>query len=123
MCKLYVFLFSILFFSYGCATESNYKKIVDTWLGLREVELIRNWGAPQQTYESGGSRFLVYSSGGSVYLPGSQNYTTNFIGNTAYTTGYSSPGFNIPVNCTTTFEVLGGIVTSYNFRGNNCVSK
>ena len=43
----------------GCATTQNYELVLSSWVGRDEIELIRGWGPPRQTYESAGSKFLV----------------------------------------------------------------
>lgn len=109
----------------ACATEAKYQRNLNTWLGSTELDLVRQWGAPQQAYEAGGSKFLVYSSSDSMYIPGqAPSYTTNVYGNTAYTTptgGYAAQ--SIALSCVTTFEVANGLVTNWTYNGNNCVSE
>ena len=61
----------------------------------------------------------------SLTLPGtSPSYTSTVIGNTVYThqTGGSDP-VDIPLTCSTNFTVVNGIVKSWQFQGNNCVSR
>jgi hypothetical protein len=109
----------------SCATTAGYKKVVSSWVGHSEIELIRSWGAPQQAYESGRTKFLVYSSSRNVYLPGSApTYTTTVIGNTAYTNASGgTPDQNLNFSCQTTFEVSNGEIVSWSFRGNDCKAK
>lgn len=54
----------------GCATTANYEKILSSWVGSMELDLVRKWGPPQQSYEAGGRKFLVYLSSRNVYLAG-----------------------------------------------------
>lgn len=109
----------------GCATTAKYEKALNSWLGSSELELVRQWGPPQQAYEAGGSKFLVYSNSGTVYIPGqAPSYQTNYYGNTAYTTPYGGvPAQNIAVSCETTFEVVDDVITNWTWRGNNCVAE
>ena len=116
-------VFSALFLLLaGCATEQNYKNMLNTWLGIDEIDLIRKWGPPANSYEVGSSKFIIYSSTGNMYLPGtSPTYTTNIIGNTAYTTSYGgTPAQNIQLSCETTFELQNGKVVNWSYKGNNC---
>ena len=120
---VYLLIFSVVIS--GCATTAGYKKVVNSWVGHSELELIRSWGAPQQTYESGGSKFLVYNSSRNVYLPGTApTYTTTVIGNTAYTNSSGGTSAqNLHFSCQTTFEVRNEKIISWRFRGNDCKAK
>lgn len=109
----------------GCATTAGYEKILNSWVGATELELIRQWGAPQQAYAVGGRNFLVYSSNRNLYLPGTPStYTTTFIGNTAYTNRVGgTPGQNIGLYCQTTFEIDREKIVSWRWQGNNCTAR
>jgi hypothetical protein len=68
----------------GCATTANYEKILQSWVGASELELVRKWGTPQRVYETGGTKFLTYASSRNIYIPGTApQYQTTYIGNTA----------------------------------------
>lgn len=114
----------ILFALVGCATTANYEKILNSWIGYTELELIRKWGPPQQSYEAGGIKFLVYSSSRNVHIPGATpSYTTTVIGNTVYTNQVGgTPDQNIGLNCQTTFEISGERVVSWRWQGNDCTA-
>jgi hypothetical protein len=109
----------------GCATTDGYKQVVNSWVGSPEINLIRSWGPPQQSYQSGDSKFLVYHSARNVYLPGTPpTYSTTVIGNTAYTNSYGgTPAQNLNYRCQTTFEVRNGVIASWSFKGNDCMAK
>lgn len=113
-----------LFALTSCATTANYEKILNSWVGDTELNLIRKWGPPRQTYETGGSKFLVYLSTRNVYLPGTApSYTTTVIGNTAYTNPIGgTPGQNIGLSCQTTFEISGERIVSWRWQGNDCIA-
>jgi hypothetical protein len=108
----------------ACATTANYEKILNTWVGEDELNLVRKWGPPQQSYETSGHRFLVYTNDQNVFIPGqAPTYQTNVIGNTAYTSSYGgTPATNINYTCTTTFEVADGKILTWSYRGNNCTA-
>ena len=108
----------------GCATAENYERKLASWVGASETDLIRAWGAPQQAFDSGSSRFLTFSSHRNVFLPGTApTVQTTFSGNTAYTNQYGgSPAMNIGMSCVTTFEVMNGRVVSWRYQGNDCKS-
>ena len=118
-------LIAILFALAGCATTANYEKILQSWVGETELNLIRKWGPPRQSYEAGASKFLVYSSSRNVYLPGTApSYTTTVIGNTAYTNPVGgTPGQNIGLSCQTTFEISGERIVSWRWQGNDCTAR
>lgn len=109
----------------GCATTAKYEKVLNSWIGADELSLVRKWGPPQQTYESGGRKFLTYVSGRNVYVPGTApSYTTTVIGNTVYTNPVGgSPGYSVQKQCNTTFEVENGKILSWRWQGNDCRSK
>lgn len=108
----------------ACATTAKYEAKLASWVGSNETDLVRAFGVPEKTFESGGKKFLVYYSGRNVYLPGQPaSYTTNVYGNTAYTRQTAgSAGQNIALSCETTFEVSSETVTSWSWRGNDCRS-
>ncbi|MCG2739186.1 MAG: hypothetical protein L6300_02980 [Syntrophaceae bacterium] len=109
----------------SCATTAGYEKVLKSWVGAQEIDLVRSWGPPIQSYEAGGRKFIVYSSHRNVYLPGTApSYQTTVIGNTAYTNAVGgSPAMNISKSCTTTFELDGSKVVSWTYKGNACKAK
>jgi hypothetical protein len=119
------FAFVVVFALSGCATTAGYEKVLASWVGAQEVDLVRSWGPPVQAYEAGGRKFIVYSDRRNVYLAGtSPSYRTNVVGNTAYTTAVGgSPGMNVGMSCTTTFELEGSRVVSWSYKGNDCKAK
>lgn len=118
---LVVFLLTALM---GCATTAGYEKVLNSWVGSNETEIVRKWGPPAQAYETGEAKFLVYTSNRNVFLPGSApNLTTTFIGNTAYTSSTGGrPAMNLNYSCQTTFELRGGEIVSWSWRGNDCTA-
>lgn len=108
----------------GCATTAKYESVLGSWIGSSELDLVRSWGPPANSYETGGTKFIVYSSSRNVQLAGTApTYTTNVIGNTAYTNSYGgTPAQNIAFSCETTFELQNEIIVSWSYRGNDCTS-
>jgi hypothetical protein len=106
----------------GCATTENYEKMLNTWVGAPELDLVRKWGPPTSSYDSSGVRFLTWDRGGQAYVPGTApSYQTQRIGNTYYTQPVGgSPGYVIHRRCVTTFEVKDGRVNSWRWEGNAC---
>jgi len=123
MKKNLFFMLFILFVS-GCATTEGYRKVVASWVGSTEIELIRSWGAPQHSYKSGSIKFIVYNSSRSVDIPGTTpTYKTTLIGNTAYTnTTGGTPDQNFQYSCETTFEIMDEKIVSWSFKGNDCTA-
>ena len=109
----------------ACATTAGYERILNSWVGVQEIDLVRTWGPPIQAYETGGRKFIVYESRRNVFIPGTApTYQTNVVGNTAYTTAVGgSPAMNIGRSCVTTFELDGAKVVSWTYKGNDCKAK
>jgi len=108
----------------GCATTENYEKILDTWVGSTEGQLVQAWGPPAGFYESGTTRYLTYTKSRSGYVPGTApTYQTTIIGNTAYTSSYGgSPGFSYSRHCKTTFTIQNGVISTWRYEGNDCTA-
>ena len=129
MKKIHVLFFALAVLG-GCATPTptptpttaNYEKIIDSWLGASEIDLIRSWGPPQRSYEAGGTKFIAYIDSRNVQIDGiAPSYQTSIIGNTAYTEpvgGTSS--LNLSFSCETTFEISNGRIVGWRYQGNNC---
>ena len=94
----------------GCATTENYEAIVNSWVGEREVDLVRAWGAPVNVYDAGGSRFISYESSSEP------TYTTTFFGGIANTS-------REVLRCVTTFEIKDSVIAAWQFQGNNCTAR
>lgn len=109
----------------GCATSADYERYLSTFAGRSEIELVRAWGPPQQVYEVGGSRFLKFENASNLYVPEvPPTYTTRMHGNTAHTiVSGGIPADNIALSCTTTFELVAGVVKSWQWQGNNCSAR
>jgi hypothetical protein len=108
----------------GCATTQNYEKVLDTWVGAKETELVSNWGVPDGFYESGSTKYLTYKNSSSGYVEGTPaNYTTTIVGGMAYTTSSGgTSGYSYNYNCDTTFSIRNGTISSWSYKGNNCVA-
>jgi hypothetical protein len=108
----------------GCATKEGYEKVVRSWIGSSEIELVRNWGPPTQAYETGGSKFLVYDNQGQLYIPGqAPTYHTTYYPylGTATTQAFGgTPPLLVPTRCTTVFETKDSQIVDYRFEGNKC---
>ncbi len=123
MKKLLITLLALI--TTACATTANYEKILNSWVGAKEIDLVRSWGAPDNQYESSGTKFLTYQRTSNIYMPGtSPTYTTTVIGNTAYTSSSGgSPAYNIHMSCKTTFEVKNERIVNWRWEGNGCKAR
>lgn len=111
---------------YGCATKEGYRNVVDAWVGQPESALISAWGLPQRTYETDTSKVLIYYSQRDVDVPGSTNTYQRYFDETgtAFSESYGGvPDQTFTYSCETSFEVIDGVITSWSFRGNDCVAK
>lgn len=77
------FLAAAILFTSGCAAQVN--KVMESWVGKHQSDLILSWGPPRQTASDGkGGSILVY--GNYVNLgqtPG--RATADYYGNVTYT--------------------------------------
>lgn len=120
-----VLMLAVLALLAGCASESKYKANMDSWVGHDETRLIRKWGPPAQTYESGGSKFLVYNMTYSLGIPGTPTTaSTGNYGNASFTTVTPGiPSQAIDYNCASQFEVKGDKIVAWTSRGDGCVAE
>jgi len=116
------FLIIASFFFVGCATTANFEKMLNGWVGATEDSLISRWGPPSRVYSTGSSKYLTFDRAASGYVPGTApTYQTTIIGNTAYTSSYGgTSGYAYTKNCSTTFIITNGVVSSWRWEGNAC---
>ena len=97
----------------SCATTDEYDGVLRSWAGAQEIELLRSWGRPTQSYEANGHKFIVYESHRNLQVPGSLG------------TGSAGGGSarDVELACTTTFELDESKVFSWSYRGNDCNRK
>lgn len=94
-------------------------------IGKPEAELIRAQGVPARTYQVGASKFLAYSRSRIESIPGGAGFGP-YGGFGPYWGGGWGGGWGgfdseiIQRDCETTFELAGGVVQHWNFRGNAC---
>ena len=102
----------------GCATSLQYGNMLNTWVGNSEENLVKTWGIPSRTYMmADGQKMIEYNNSQDTV-----NYQTPAT--------YKSGGlFNLhtkknksPKVCKTTFLINDGVVTSWKFFGQGCVS-
>ncbi len=104
----------------ACTTGPDRRVVLATLVGQPEADVVRVFGVPSRTFETGGRRFLAYDERRTDVIPGGP-----FIGGFGYF-GYGYGGFGglpaqvIERGCETTVEVVGGRVASWALRGNAC---
>ena len=84
----------------GCATSANYEKVVDSWVGSSEDELIRKWGVPTSSYSTSDNKYITYRR-------------TRIV-------DYGSGPFQ--KSCETTFTLQNERIVSWSFKGNDCIA-
>ncbi len=105
----------------ACATEADYKRLVENWIGDPETELVSAWGVPDRIHEAeDGGRLITYDKRRQVkwispadgdYDDATDLYTGNTFGFATNSTNYQ---------CETTFTVEDGTIAAYSYRGNDC---
>ena len=99
----------------GCATSANYSKVLRTWVGSTENQLVTSWGPPLGSYVQDNYKILTYQRSGSYQLPGTP--VTDQM--TGYPTRTAGP--TVVTNCTTRFHISSsGKITGFDWEGNGC---
>jgi hypothetical protein len=114
----------------GCASFEAYEKLLGTWLGDTEANLVSKWGPPQNVYVSpDGNRILTYYSQRTIVLPGYTAPTTTYLSGTNYggtfsgtatSYNYSTPPMVLDMKCQTNFTVRQAQIVSWSYNGNDC---
>ncbi len=103
------------------ATQENYKKLLDGWLGHNKSSLYEVWGTPMNDYWKGGSNYIIYtklsvddaSTGATIERMPRMTKELSF---------YQKPQGLVTRTCTTLFKVQDGTIVSWKFEGNHCVA-
>lgn len=101
----------------ACATGPDRRVLLGALVGQPEAEVVRQFGVPDRSYETGGRKFIAYDERRTDVIPASP-----FLGGFGYF-GYGYGGFPpqlVERGCETTLEVAGGRVVSWSLRGNAC---
>lgn len=108
----------------GCATTAGYEKILNSWIGASEDQLITQWGVPDMVYQNNDKKYFVYSKQNSSYVPGTAPtyYSTynSFTGTITTTPVGGTSGYIMNYYCKTTFTVDNGVITNWRWQGNSC---
>lgn len=104
----------------ACAYGPDRRQVLASLVGQPDTEVVRRFGVPARSYETGGRKFIAYDERRTDLIPGGP-----FFGGAGYF-GYGYGGFGsfppqlIERGCETTFELSGGRVVSWALRGNAC---
>ncbi len=115
-----VFLAGLLLLA-GCVSPSPQKvAALNAFVGRPEADLVRAYGVPTRSFETGGSKFLAYAKSRIQSFPSGPAFGYGY---GFYPYGWGAWGGYPEVeqfDCETTFELQGGVVKSWNLRGNDC---
>lgn len=89
-------------------------------IGQSEQTLIQAMGVPSRSYDVSGTKYLAYDQRSTTVLPGYGPWGPWPYGWYGYGSGVGFPPEVVDLLCETTFVVAGGVVRSFNFRGNAC---
>ena len=93
----------------GCATTAKYEQKLQYWLGKTEEELVSVWGVPTSNYTSESQKLLMYR----------QDFGATTTAQPVYGTYYMNTTQNW---CETTFVIRLQKISSFQLKGNSCVS-
>jgi len=105
----------------GCAYPgAQHAAALNALVGKTEADLVRTYGVPVRSVETGGSKFVEYSTHRIESFPEGP-----FWGGYGWAGRWGGwGGFGYPdieqFDCNTTFELKDGVVKSWTLRGNAC---
>lgn len=119
-------LFGGLLLVASCAsqpTSARYEDELSAWLGQSEEALFAEWGYPNTTYSIGPDDFVATYI--KVYHEPIDDDTEPYADDMTYS-AMRVQSFGLPTPqgvyyCKTSFIIRGGIVSDYNFNGDDCV--
>jgi hypothetical protein len=123
----------------ACATAANYERMLNSWIGASESEIVAKWGPPQATYNlaDGGKVVTYIKSDSTVTIPGVQTtqavtsyQSATFTGDlkgsySGYTTTYvptTTPSTTIRRYCRVDVLIQNGRGMSWRTQGNDCTA-
>ncbi len=118
----------------ACATSQKYDQELKSWVGKSESSLISAWGRPSaQKYLGNNSKVLTYTRANEVVIPSEYYIYNDGWGETdivydPFMSDYNFSPYSEMVDtaveeiCQTSFWIENGIITSWKWRGNNCVA-
>ncbi|MDO4162543.1 MAG: hypothetical protein Q4D80_06055 [Pseudomonadota bacterium] len=125
MKKIFCLVWGVLGLA-ACATQptaARYEDELSAWLGQSEEALYAEWGYPNATYSIGADGFIATYI--QVYNEPVGADTEPYADEMSYS-AMRVPSYGLPVAqgvyyCKTSFIIRNGIVTDYNFNGDDCV--
>lgn len=109
----------LLYIVCSCATTAKYERILNSWVGSDESELVDRIGPPDQVYENDGKKYITYIYSSTSYVPQTVHNTT--VGNNIQTNVYG--GYSRSWHCKTTYIIENKKIVSWRYDGNACVAK
>ncbi len=125
MYRILGFMFGLLLLS-GCTdigySHSEYEKKLGDWIGKSEKSLYAAWGMPVRITPVGADTILLtyYSSESQPIDNVFQPYESEMSYAAMTVPNYGLPPAPPLYYCKTDFVVRNGIVTGYNFNGDDC---
>ena len=121
---LYTFIILSLFSMQGCATQQNFVKKYNSWMGQDINHLIQQIGYPDSTYIlPNKNKVYVYERSNVYSIPSMPIMGYGYGG---YYRGYGMYGYSNDIvyqTCKLFIETdKKGIIVKWGSRGNNCVS-
>lgn len=118
----------------ACATSQKYDKQMQGWIGKSEASLVEAWGRPSaQKYLSPTAKVITYTKVSDLIIPSEYYlYDENgpftdvvydpFMNDYDFTPYAQMIDTEVEEICQTSFWIENGIITSWKWRGNNCVA-
>jgi hypothetical protein len=105
----------------GCAYPNpQHVSALNAMVGKPEADLVRAYGVPMRSVETGGSKFLAYSQHRIESYPEGPFWGGyGWRGGWGWGGGWGYPDV-VQFDCETTFELKDGLVKGWSLRGNAC---
>ena len=125
MKKVYIIvsLFLCLSACVSQPTAARYEDELSAWIGQSEDNLYAEWGYPNVTYSVGPDSFIAtYSQQYSKPVAGdTEPYAANMTYSAMEVPSYGLPQPQGIYYCKTSFVITDGVISDYNFNGDDCV--
>jgi lipoprotein len=118
MKKFILFFVLILLFSCSTATTEKLERKLQSRMGMPESDLVDLLGPPDQVYKLDDKKYLTYITSNTSYVPQTVHNTT--VGNQIQTNVYG--GYSRSWYCKVTYIVEKGVIVSWRYEGNSCLS-
>lgn len=104
-------------------TAARYEDELSAWIGQSEENLYAEWGYPNVTYSIGPNSFIAtYIKQYSKPIAGdNEPYADEMTYSAMEVPSYGLPSQQGIYYCKTSFVINDGIVSDYNFNGDDCV--